>query len=70
MKRDMALYVEEYHRIRRKSNIGSFYFDDAKQIFEISENELDLVFNAMYAGFITGYLAAKRENRRKLEKKT
>ena len=68
MSRDLKKYLEEY-RAKYYHNQGKrgscFYQTDAQQIFKMSEGDLcEAIFNALEAGFMVGYKAAKRERRK------
>ena len=71
MKRDLRKYIDEYSREYldkgKGTRKGQFYFDDFQQISIMStgkNREPLLVRNALYAGFMVGYKAAKNEARR------
>ena len=71
MPRDLQKTINEYKRkyYNRKDSKGAFYASDIRQIMDISfeeskspaESRIDAISNALYAGFIIGYKAAKRE---------
>ncbi len=65
MTRDLKKDIAEYHRRFGNTNTGNLYTNDFYQIQEISDNTVDLVFNALEAGFMIGYRAGKRHSRKK-----
>ena len=65
MTRDLRKDIAEYHRRFDNTNTGNLYTNDFYQIREISESTVDMVFNALEAGFMIGYRAAKRDSRKK-----
>ena len=72
MKRDLKKHIAEYRRKfldkQSRTTRGQFYYTDFQQINEITghgENrDYLLVWNALQAGFMIGYKAAKNEARR------
>ena len=67
MKRDLTKAITEYRKkfYGTHSKKGSFYYSDLNQIVEMGGDLPIMVFNAMEAGFMIGYNAAKREKRKK-----
>ena len=70
--RSMEKAIQEYHK--RFSTTGDFYFDDVRQIKEMSEKDgridpYDLIFNALQAGFMIGYRTAERHCKPRMERK-
>ena len=65
MTRDLRKDIAEYHRRFDGTNTGNLYTSDFYQIMEIGGSAVDMVFNAIEAGFMIGYRAGKRHSRKK-----
>ena len=63
--RDLNKYISDYHHLRAEKRIGGFRLSDLDQIKEMDEELPVMIHNAMAAGFVIGYRAAKSEIRRK-----
>ena len=67
MERNVKKDIEEYRRryYGTSSTNGKFNQNDFYQIVEIGGSKLDIIFNALEAGFMVGYRLAKREDRKR-----
>ncbi len=62
--KDIDEYKSKYW-VDNKSNAGAFYWDDIKQIHDISKDLFGAINNAMMFGFMVGYRRAKREMKKR-----
>lgn len=71
--RDVKRSIDAYNKMveKEKGTGASFFFQDMKQLEEMSPTKYDLMVNSLYFGFMVGYRRAKAEmkERERKEKK-
>ena len=65
MNRSMKKAIEDYNRMIEKGKNKRYllYVSDVCQLYELSDSKVDVIINALKAGFMIGYKVGRKDQK-------